>query len=129
MRLHTLCFAPQRSSSSAAGEKLAQNKKRRKNYAQNLQAPSHIEAVMYEKSTVPSLTLSTPHRFVVAWPQVIRPGLLKWLAAFCLLGRVGAAAMPSPSSLRFEADAADPPHKPVRSQRVSATPLVPTPSN
>ena len=55
----------------------------------------HIEAVMYERRAVPLLTLSTPHLFVVAWPQVIRPLLL--IAAFCVLGRVGAAALPSPS--------------------------------
>ena len=50
---------------------------------------------MYERRAVPLLTLSTPHLFVVAWPQVIRPLLL--IAAFCVLGRVGAAALPSPS--------------------------------
>lgn len=119
--LHTLfCVAPQRSSSSGAGKKLVHNKERRENFAQNLQAPSRIEAVMYEnRAQYLRLTfahsldsISTPHLFVVA--QVIRLRLLKWLAAFCVLGRVSATALPSPSSPRFEAVAADPPYKPVR---------------
>ena len=88
---HTLfCVAPQLSSSSAAGKRLGQNKRRGEDYAQTLQAPSHIEAVMYEKSSTFAHSLDfTPFR--------CRPLLLKWLAAFCVLECVGAAALSSPS--------------------------------
>eukprot|EP00964_Phaeocystis_antarctica_P089493 scaffold57137_cov88-Phaeocystis_antarctica.AAC.1 len=33
--------------------------------------------------------------------------LLKWFAAFCVLECVGAATLPSPSALRFDADVPD----------------------
>ena len=53
----------------------------------------------------PSSRLSTP--VIAAWPQVFRPRLLKWFAAFCVLECVGAATLPSPFALKFDADVAD----------------------
>ena len=51
---------------------------------------------MYEKSSTFAHSLDfTPFRCRMA--QVIRPLLLKWLAAFCVLECVGAAALSSPS--------------------------------
>ena len=59
---------------------------------------------------VKRVTKPTP---LTAWsaPQVIRPRLFKYLAAFCMLDCVCAATLPSSSTPKFEADVPDPSDK------------------
>ena len=93
----TLCCVTQ-FSSSVAGEKHAQNKPRREKHAQNLQALSPIEVSIGVGPCTQVSSLASPHPsrhlspHVACAAQVVRPRLLKWLVAFCMLEYVGAVA-------------------------------------
>ena len=93
------CVSPQ-FSSSVAGEKHAQNKPRREKHAQAL-SHTHFEAV-YSYLISTSVFLLAPSSTL---PQVIRPRLLKYLAALCMLDCVG--ALPSSPSPKFGAATID----------------------
>eukprot|EP00964_Phaeocystis_antarctica_P141349 scaffold106372_cov69-Phaeocystis_antarctica.AAC.2 len=108
-RKGTPCSAPQ-FSSSEPGEKHAQNKPRRAKHAQNLQALSHSltevsrapPARLYTSTFPGALPSRSSHRMWSA-PQVVRPRVIKWLAAFCVLECISAATSPSSPAPKFGA--------------------------
>eukprot|EP00964_Phaeocystis_antarctica_P092300 scaffold59348_cov69-Phaeocystis_antarctica.AAC.1 len=64
--------------------------------------PLSLTEVPSYTSLFPGVLLGTSHRMWSA-PQVTRPRLIKWLAAFCVLECVGAATSPSSPAPKFGA--------------------------